>query len=215
MSRREEAKTFNRARICATAEAIIRGEGMDKLTMRRLAEVAGVSLRTPYNLFGSKTDVLLALLDEAGFEFAPHQAGDSEAVAIAQLFGGLDRVEAFFASDEEYYRGIYAAIMTSDHPEVRSTGVGRAVTSAQALVAEAVAHGELSTDTDAEGLGRHLAIALLAVLGMWGSGLFSNRESIAQVRRAWLAVLLQHGSDAAHPGLAAAYQDLCTPETDR
>ncbi|MCL9998767.1 MAG: TetR/AcrR family transcriptional regulator [Erythrobacter sp.] len=215
MSRREEAKTFNRARICAAAEAIIRGEGMDKLTMRRLAEVAGVSLRTPYNLFGSKTDVLIALLDEAGFEFAPRQTGESGASAIAHLFGGLGRIAAFFASDEAYYRGIYAAIMASDHPEVRSTGVGRAVVSAQALVAEAVAHGELRADTDAASLGRHLAIALLAVLGMWGSGFFSNRESIAQVRRAWLAVLLQHCSDAARPSLASAYRDLCTAEIDQ
>ncbi len=215
MSRREKAKTFNRACICAAAEVIIRGEGMDKLTMRRLAEVAGVSLRTPYNLFGSKTDVLIALLDEAGFEFAPRQAGEGEASAIADLFGGLGRIEAFIAGDETYYRAIYAAIMTSDHPEVRSTGVGRAVVSAQRLLAEAAAHGELRADTDAAGLGRHLAIALLAVLGMWGSGYFSNRESIAQVRRAWLAVLLQHCSDTAHPRLAAAYRDLRTAEIDR
>jgi AcrR family transcriptional regulator len=185
---------------------------MDKLTMRRLAEVAGVSLRTPYNLFGSKTDVLIALLDEAGFELASLDVAAEGAGAIRRLLGALDRIEAFFASDEEYYRGIYAAIMTSDHPEVRSTGVERIVATAQPLVAEAVATGELRAETDALALGRHLAITLLAVLGMWGSGFFSNRESIAQVRRAWLAVLLQHGSDAARPQLAAAYHDVRTPE---
>jgi AcrR family transcriptional regulator len=212
MSRRKEAKTFNRARICAAAQAIIRGEGIDRLTMRRLAEVAEVSLRTPYNLFGSKTDVLIALLDGAEFEFAPPDAGDSEAGAIARLLGGLGRIEAFFASDEEYYRGIYAAIMTSDHPEARSTSVGRAIASARALMEQAVVSGDLRADTDAEGLGRHLAIALLAVLGMWGSGFFSNRESIAQVRRAWIAVLLYHCSDAARPGLAASYENLCETE---
>lgn len=38
MSRPEEAKTFNRAGICAAAEAIFRGEGIDKLTMRGLSE---------------------------------------------------------------------------------------------------------------------------------------------------------------------------------
>ena len=207
MSRREEAKTFNRARICAAAEAIIRGEGMDKLTMRRLAEVAGVSLRTPYNLFGSKTDVLIALLDEAGFEFAPHDAGDSHAGAIARLLDGLGRIEAFFASDEEYYRGIYAAIMASDHPEARRTNVGRAMASSHMLIAQAIATGELRAGTDAESLGRHLAITLLAVLGMWGSGFFANRESIAQVRRAWVAVLLRHCSETSRPWLAAAYDN--------
>lgn len=212
MSKREEAKTLNRARIRAAAEAIVRGEGMDKLTMRSLAEVAGVSLRTPYNLFGSKTDVLIALLDEAGFEFTRLGSVRSDGAAIAQLLSGLGRIETFFAGDEEYYRGIYAAIMTSDHPEARSTSVGRAIDSARVLIAEAVAHGELRADTDARLLGRHLAITLLAVLGMWGSGFFANRESIAQVRRAWLAVLLQHCSDAARPGLAAAYEDTLATE---
>lgn len=212
MSRREEAKTFNRNRICAAADAIIRGEGLDKLTMRRLAEVAGVSLRTPYNLFGSKTDVLIALLNDAGFEFAQHDASDSHAGAIVQLLEGLGRIEAFFAGDEEYYRGIYAAIMTSDHPEARSICVGRAIASARALMEQAVTDGDLRADIDAEGLGRHLAIALLAVLGIWGSGFFANRESIAQVRRAWIAVLLQHCSDAARPGLAAAYDKFCETE---
>jgi AcrR family transcriptional regulator len=215
MSRREEAKTFNRARICAAAEAIIRGEGMDKLTMRRLAEVAGVSLRTPYNLFGSKTDVLIALLDEAGFQFSLFGSIGAGGTALAHMLDALGTIEAFFASDENYYRAIYAAIMTSDHPEVRSTNVGRAIALARMLIAQAVTKGELRADTVADALGRHLAITLLAVLGMWGSGFFENRESIAQVRRAWLAVLLQHCSEAERPWLAAAYSDSFTPEADR
>jgi AcrR family transcriptional regulator len=215
MSRREEAKSFNRARICAAAEAIIRGEGMDKLTMRRLAEVAGVSLRTPYNLFGSKTDVLIALLDDAGFQFSQFGAARAGGPALAHMLDALSTIEAFFASDEAYYRAIYAAIMTSDHPEVRSTNVDRAIGLARMLIGQAVCNGELRVDTDADALGRHLAIMLLAVLGMWGSGFFSNRESIAQVRRAWLAVLLQHCGDAERPRLAAAYVNACTPEADR
>ena len=96
MSRREEAKEFNRARIRAAAEEIIRAEGMEKLTMRRLAEQADVSLRTPYNLFGSKTDVLISLMEEAEFELSPLGAGDEKLTIIEQLLGSLDRIEAFF-----------------------------------------------------------------------------------------------------------------------
>jgi len=119
----------------------------------------------------------------------------------------LGQIETFFDSDETYYRGIYAAIMTSDHPEVRSTSVDRAIASARALMAEAMSNGELRADTDVQSLGRHLAITLLAVLGMWGSGFFSNRESMAQARRAWLAVMLQHCSDTSRLMLAAAYDN--------
>jgi AcrR family transcriptional regulator len=208
MSRREDAKEFNRARIRAAAEAIIRAEGIDSLTMRRLAERAEVSLRTPYNLFGSKTDVLIALLNEAQLQLAPLGDAAGPGSALDQLLGALTRIEAFFASDEEYYRGIYHAIMTSDHPEARKAGVARAITTAQWLMARAVERRELAAQTDSAALGRHLAIQLLAVLGMWGSGFFPNRESIAQVRRGWLAELLQHCSKDMRPSLAAAYREL-------
>ncbi len=209
MSRREEAKAFTRARICATAEEIVRSEGIEQLNMRRLAEQAGVSLRTPYNLFGSKTDVLIALLDEAEFQLAPLASLHAEGSAITQLLGALSKIETFFARDEEYYRGIYAAVMSSDHQAAREAGVQRAVTTAQALLAQAVARGELCADTDTPALGRHLGIVLLAVLGMWGSGFFANRESIAQVRRAWLAALLQHAGEETRSKLLQSYRQAC------
>ncbi len=66
MSRREEAKAENRDRILTAAAKIIRQEGFERLTMRHLAESADVSLRTPYNLIGSKTQILLGLLEGAG-----------------------------------------------------------------------------------------------------------------------------------------------------
>lgn len=205
MSRREEAKEFNRARIRAAAEEIIRTEGMEKLTMRRLAEQADVSLRTPYNLFGSKTDVLISLMEEAEFELSPLGAGDESLTIIEQLLGSLDRIEAFFESDEEYFRGIYASIMASDHPEARETAVSRSVGLACVRLQQAADNGELTPATDTNALGRHLAIQLLAVLGMWGSGFFSNRESIAQVRQSWCAALLQHCGELSRPLISAAY----------
>lgn len=205
MSRREEGKALNRSRICAAAEDIIRREGIAQLNMRRLADEAGVSLRTPYNLFGSKTDLLIALLDEAHLQLAPLCAAVGQGSALDQLLDALARTEVFFASDEEYYRGIYHAIMTSDHPKAREAGVVRAITTAQLLMARAVELGELVRQTNSVALGRHLAIQMLAVLGMWGSGFFTNRESIAQVRRGWLAELLHHCSEELRPSLATAY----------
>lgn len=179
---------------------------MGKLTMRRLAEQADVSLRTPYNLFGSKTDVLISLMEEAEFELSPLGAGDEKLTIIEQLLGSLDRIEVFFESDEEYFRGIYASIMMSDHPEARETAVSRSVGLACVRLQQAADSGELTPATDINALGRHLAIQLLAVLGMWGSGFFSNRESMAQVRQSWCAALLQHCSETSRPALTAAYR---------
>ena len=207
MSRREESKEFNRTRIRAAAEDIIRSEGIEHLSMRRLAEQADVSLRTPYNLFGSKTDILISLMQEAEAELALPATGNDQHSVIQQLLLSLDRIEAFFGSDEEYFRSIYTSIMTSDHPQARKTAVSRSVEMSCARLKQAADAGELLAGTDTQHLGRHLALQLLAVLGMWGSGFFSNRECIAQVRRGWLATLLQHCSEASKPSLATAYRE--------
>ena len=209
MARRDEAKAHNRSRIRAAAAELIRAEGIGSLTMRRLAERAGVSLRTPYNLFGSKTDVLIALLQDAGFQPFPENSGQDGRSLIEHLQFALTRIETFFGSDEDYYREIYEGIMTSDHREARRSGLDRVIDVVQRLIGHAVAQGELHQDTDVALLGRHLAVELLAVLGMWGSGLLSNHESISQVRRAWFAVLLRHCNAAFCPSLETAYNEAC------
>ena len=91
-------------------------------------------------------------------------------------------------------------------------GVGRVVETCQLLMHQAAALGELKGDTNTEQLGRHLGIQLLAVLGMWGSGFFTNQESIRQVKRAWCGVLLQHCGDTLRPQLEAAYRSTLRTE---
>ena len=62
MSRREEAKAERRHRIIAAARDLIKETGDTGLSMRAIAARAGVSLTTPYNLFGSKRAIVIALL---------------------------------------------------------------------------------------------------------------------------------------------------------
>jgi len=212
MAQREQAKEEKRARIRAAAARIIRTQGIEKLTMRRLAEQAGVSLRTPYNLIGSKTDVLIALIEEAGFDPTTALAVTDNSFVIGRLLAAVNQIEQFFDSDESFYREVYGGIMASDHPDIRESGIGRVVATCQLLMHQAAARGELHGDTNTEQLGRHLAIQLLAVLGMWGSGFFTNRESIQQVKRAWCGVLLQHCSDTVRPKLEAAYRSALRKE---
>src|SRR5271168_2287443 len=56
VGRREAGKRERRRRIIEAARALIRETGNAGLSMRALAARAGVSLATPYNLFGSKRD---------------------------------------------------------------------------------------------------------------------------------------------------------------
>ncbi|MEM1195946.1 MAG: TetR/AcrR family transcriptional regulator [Pseudomonadota bacterium] len=197
---------MNRAKIRAAAEAIIRKEGIEKLTMRRLADVAGVSLRTPYNLFGSKTEVLIALLDGAQFDPLQNSPARENQSALAALMGALDHAEAAFEEDEAYFRVVFREIMISDPLEAQATAIDGVLAIGQAFAVQALNARELKEGTDAKELGRHLGIQLTAILGMWATGFFSNKESMRQTRRGWAGVLLNHCTQTTRPMIEAIYR---------
>src|SRR5271156_2538702 len=64
VGRREAGKAERRGRIIRAARELIRETGNAGLSMRVLAAKAGVSLATPYNLFGSKRAIVLAVLQD-------------------------------------------------------------------------------------------------------------------------------------------------------
>src|SRR6185295_15437479 len=64
LGRREQAKAERRLRIINAARDLIRETGDTNLSMRTIAKRAKVSLATPYNLFGSKRAVVLAVLED-------------------------------------------------------------------------------------------------------------------------------------------------------
>ncbi len=63
MPTREEAKAQRREAIINAALRLMYARGDSGFSMRALADAAGVSIATPYNLFGSKQAIMLAVLD--------------------------------------------------------------------------------------------------------------------------------------------------------
>ena len=96
--RREAGKAERRARIIQAARDLIRDTGDAGLSMRALAARAGVSLATPYNLFGSKRAIVMAVLQDVR-EF-------------------IDRVSNLPAAGPRFYRTLWSTVFdTAD--EVR------------------------------------------------------------------------------------------------
>ena len=203
MSRREEAKAENRDRILAAAAKIIRREGFERLTMRHLAESADVSLRTPYNLIGSKTQILLGLLEGAGLEVRTTGRGTGSS-PLGELFVLLNKVETFFDADALFYRDIYGQLMASNEQEVKQGRVSQIAQTCLHLLREAVGRQELRKEADPETLGRFLANQLVAFLGMWGAGFFDHQACIAQVRGIWAASLLPYANSKSRSMLEMA-----------
>lgn len=64
-SRREQAKEGRRQAILNAAESLIEESGNTDFSMKQLAERAGISTFTTYNLIGQKGEVLYTLLERS------------------------------------------------------------------------------------------------------------------------------------------------------
>ncbi len=118
--RREQAKGERRSRIVRAARDLIRETGDTDLSMRMIAKRAGVSLTTPYNLFGSKRAVVLAVFeDERDFvvRFSRLQAAN----ALDRIFDAHDLAMRYFIEDPDFYRTLWKALLNTHGAD--STGL--------------------------------------------------------------------------------------------
>lgn len=109
VGKREAGKAERRGRIIHAARDLIRETGNAGLSMRALAARAGVSLATPYNLFGSKRAIVLAVLDDVR-EFQGRFAGVRSTDPLERLFTAVDMAVAFYVEDPQFYRTLWAAV---------------------------------------------------------------------------------------------------------
>ncbi|MEM8564673.1 MAG: hypothetical protein AAGF57_20700, partial [Pseudomonadota bacterium] len=87
--------------------------------MRHLADEAGVSSRTPYNLFSSKTDILFAIMMQSTEPLGNLEQEAQHGLAVAKLFQRLEALGALDEEAEPFYRSIHWSIMRSDDLEAK------------------------------------------------------------------------------------------------
>jgi AcrR family transcriptional regulator len=82
---------LTRERVAAAALELVDREGLDGLSMRRLADSLGVGTMTLYGYFGSKRELLDAVVDAAVSDRAPEPAGDDWRSRLRALLLGARR----------------------------------------------------------------------------------------------------------------------------
>lgn len=98
-----------RQRILSVARATIAREGVDGLTVRKLASEAGITVPTIYNLIGTKDDLLRRLIEEVvsrAEEALSEVEEDDPIEATARVVGTL---ATLFAEDEDFCRAALRA----------------------------------------------------------------------------------------------------------
>lgn len=166
-NRRDTAKAERRSRIIKAARDLIRETGDAGLSMRALAAKAGVSLATPYNLFGSKRAVLVAVLEDIkgfGTRFARFNALDP----LERILRAARLAVSYYEDDPTFYRALWTSILAASASEERSAIFNQKRDRFWIkLLDDAVADGLLLPETDTAVLLRNLDYTFRSVMLHW------------------------------------------------
>ncbi|MEH6344302.1 MAG: TetR/AcrR family transcriptional regulator [Bermanella sp.] len=206
MSRREENKELKREKIIVAAIEIISSQGLDKLTMRYLAEKAGVSSRTPYNLFESKTDILVAIIFDAVKHLKLPAMNTGNQLFLEKLVQFPTLIHQFLANDHDFYRDVLWGIMSSDTKLSRDAATSSITGIMSVLVTNAAKQKECSDKIKVEVLSAHLITQFLAILGMWGGSQLALDQAIANIQFSWTNTLLPYSTRKSKTWLSQAQE---------
>jgi AcrR family transcriptional regulator len=205
---RDRQMTKRRERILEAAAELIRTTGGAGLSMRALADKAEVSLATPYNLFGSKAGVLMALqfstvekLERAMEEL---RARDP----IDQVLEAAQRGAAIYTGDPSFWLPLMQAHWLAKGVIHESPLHPRIVALWHRSLQAGVEAGRLIPEANPEFVARLLVICFYGVLVMWIQGSLDGNGFRTHVLYGFVLILLGVATPAARPKLIRRLQEL-------
>lgn len=206
-SRREIGKAERRRRIIAAAGALLRESGLDAVSMTQIAERAGVSPATLYNLFQAKGAIFRQVFDLDLHQFEKLLAEERARDGLERVFAAIELAASLCRRDPEFYRAMVRA--GGSDAERLSSAISEPRTAFwQAQVAAAIAAGCLRSDTDAQLLGVALSQFMRGVFLEWAAGFISAERLAEEAAYGFSLALLAYATDLAAPALEARLRSL-------
>jgi AcrR family transcriptional regulator len=163
----EDRQERTRAEVLAAVGQIVAADGLDRLTMRKLADRAGVAVATLYNQFGDRSGVLVAFVNHGLDEL---ELALDEQPAAAPIDGTrvlLDTLDHTLVADEAVWRPVLAALKSGPGVDGMGAVGDRVVRSIEADLAKAQAADMFLADCDVERLARHVFTQRMRGLERW------------------------------------------------
>jgi AcrR family transcriptional regulator len=172
-SKREAAKEDRRRRIVDAARSLIRETGDAGLSMRALAVRANVSLATPYNLFGSKRAIVVAVLEDVR-EFHERFSTLKDVSAVERIFKALSITLGYHVQDPDFYRTIWTSLLDrAGNPDLSAELITpQSEMFWRNLLCEAVQDEAIARDIDIDLLQQDLGRRFASVMLTWILGGF-------------------------------------------
>jgi AcrR family transcriptional regulator len=112
VTQRDRAKHERRARLIKAARALMTENAGGNFSMGELAARAGLSLATPYNLFGSKTAILQAVFRAEMEGFHKRYKILAHLQPVEQVLATIGNVVNVFTREPAFYRSLTRSLMT-------------------------------------------------------------------------------------------------------
>jgi AcrR family transcriptional regulator len=201
---KEAKKTQRRDGIIKAARALVRESGGLGFSMRSLADRAGVSIATPYNLFGSKQSILVAVLD-ADLAAYQDELAKLKADEIEVLFKAGRLLADMLGREPEFYRNVIGAV-ASVGPKYRGMVSGPRYLAWKRMLAQATEAGLLSAEVNADAFAVTSGRLTTSVVLEWAHGALSLEELAAHSEYGLALSLLAIATDRSRADLMRRMQ---------
>lgn len=192
---KEKAKANRRRKIRLEARRMMEEAGHDGFSMRSLAEAAGVSQATPYNLFGSKNALLLSVYNDDIAEFTQMLLEYESASNLERLFDVLSISTDLFSRREKFYKAMMHTLNSDASAELRA-GLRDPRNGFYAqLVEGAISSHQLVQQSNSKILGHALGTVHGAVITEWVAGEISPKQMLEEASFHFAMILLTFATE--------------------
>lgn len=193
-------KERRKQKIINAAQELIRQTGGTEFSMILLAERAGVSPTTPYNLFGTKGGILYALLNQSVNTVYVEARRPRGATAVERVQDSARGLAAVLVRDPSFYKPLYTFLLAIHDPVWRPAFTLRSQQYwRDALTGDGPAEIE---DKELDRLANRLRFHALGCVEVWVHGELADRDfgpemarGVADLYRGWQAAS-SGGADA-------------------
>ena len=207
MANRETAKHRRRQQIMRAARTLMQRTGRTGFSMRALADEAGVSIATPYNLFGSKQAIMFAVLDADLGQYQERLAS-LRVDELETFFKAVSVATTLYSTEPSFYRAVLFAVYNEGGREYRAMFGGPRHAMWKSFVEAAVKAGYLSDALDPDAFAATLSRTFFASILEWVSGEISLPELEAWAQYGFALLLRGMATPASEPRLDERLIDL-------
>ncbi len=168
MGLRQSNKEARRQRILEAAGRLLKRSGAEGLTMRELAREADVAEMTPYNLFGSKGDVVVALFEATVGHVVERSFAEIPSDPIERLFVSVDVLADTWTATDGMFRELMRCARESGADLTRFSETP--ISLLESGLADAQAAGQITGDVPLTALARHIFFSNQGAYEPWVAG---------------------------------------------